>query len=141
MRNGRIIEGTHDVCQRVHVAQMPEVSAFFQCFLADGTHVDVFDRGMRKFFWLIDRRQAIETIVGDFGDAYVGLAWIGVSMIRKISLGEDSKKRGFADLRQSNDARFHAVGSSRLILATGVSSKLPYLQNCWPKRAFGSKIA
>ena len=107
VRNGRIIEGADHVGQGVHIAQVPDVGAFFQSFLANGAHVHIFDRCVSQLFRVVKRRQAVEALVRNFGHPDVGLARVRVGLVGKMRLGENAEQRSLAYLRQANDASFH----------------------------------
>ncbi len=79
VRNGVVLESPHYVRDCVHIAKMGDVAGFFQRVLADGAEINVFNRGVRQFLGIALRGQAIETIVGNFGDADVGFARIGAA--------------------------------------------------------------
>ena len=70
---------------------MADVAAFFQSVLANGADVDVFDRRMRELFGIVERGQAIETVVGNLGDADVSLARVGVGLRGNMRLGKNLK--------------------------------------------------
>ena len=131
MRDRGIVENPHHVRQRIHVAQMRGVGTVFQRLLADGAYVHVFDGRMREFLRVVKRGQAIEAIVRNLGHADMRLARIGASLIRKMRLGENSKQRCLAHLRQADNAGFHrkllAVCSW---LLTGSSGSQDYRLRC-----------
>ena len=93
--------------QRIHIAQVADVGAFFERFLADGADVDVFDGGVGELLRVVQRGQPVEAVVGNFGDADVGLARVGIGLVGKIRLGENAEQRCLAYLGQANDASFH----------------------------------
>ena len=55
VRNGVVLKRAENVNERVDLAQMADVGSLFQGVLADGAHVDVFDRSVGKFFGVIER--------------------------------------------------------------------------------------
>ncbi len=103
--NGVVLEGAEDVDEGVHIAEAGEEGGFFEGFLTDGGDVGVFDGGLNEFFGIEEGGETIEPIVGHFGDADVGFA--GVAAVFDYGFGEDFKERGFADLREADDAGFH----------------------------------
>ncbi len=75
MRDGIVFEGADHVGECIDVSEMADVSAFLQCLLSNGAHVDVFDGSVRQLFGVIVCRQFVETIVGHLGDTDVCVAW------------------------------------------------------------------
>ena len=107
VRDGGIVKGPHHVRQRIHVAQVADVGAFFEGFLPDRTHVDIFDRGVGQLLGVVERGQAVQAVVGNLGHADVSLTRIGIGLVGKMRLGENSEKRCLAYLGQANNAGFH----------------------------------
>ena len=86
---------------------MTEVRTFFESFLPDGADIDVLHRGVRKLFRFEKRREAIEAVVRNFGNPDMGLARVGIGVLRKMRLRQNSEQRCLAHLRQTDDAGFH----------------------------------
>ena len=107
MRDRIVFKGAQHMNQRVHLTQVADVGGLLERFLADRADVDVFDGGVREFLGLVDGGQPVEPVVGNLGDADVRFARIGQGLGGKIRLGEHAEQGGLADLRESNDARFH----------------------------------
>ena len=93
--------------QSVDLAQVPDVDSFFQRVLADGSDVDVFDRRVGEFLWLVQSSQAVKPIIRNLGDANVRLAWIGEGVRGEGRPGEHAKQRSLAYLRQADNSGFH----------------------------------
>ena len=107
MRHRRIVKHPHHVRQRVHIAQMRRVSAVLQRLLPDRAHIHIFDRGVRKLLRVVKRGQPVQSVVRNLGHADVRLARIRARLIRKMRLGQNTKQRCLAHLRQANNASFH----------------------------------
>ena len=107
VRNGGILKGANHVGQRVHIAQVPDVGALLEGFLANGAHIHIFDGGVGELLRVVECRQAIEAFVRHLGHSDVGLARVGVRLVGKMRLGENAEQRGLAYLRQANNASFH----------------------------------
>ena len=105
--DGSVFKGANHVGQRVDVAQVPDVGGLFQSFLADGADVHVFDRSVGELLGVVERRELVKAVVGDFGDSDVGLARVGVGWLGKMRLGENAEQRCLAYLGQANNAGFH----------------------------------
>ena len=69
---------------------MGGVGGIVQRFLADGSNVNVFDRRVRELFGVVERGQLVEPVVGNFGDANVRFARIGVRLRRQMRLGQNT---------------------------------------------------
>ena len=76
VRNRIVFKGAHHVNDRVHLAQMAEVGRLLQCLLPDGTEINVVNRRVRKLFWIVLRREPVETVVGNFCNSDVCVAWV-----------------------------------------------------------------
>src|SRR3954470_24288962 len=86
---------------------MPDIGTLFQSFLPNGADVHIFDRGVSQLLRAVERRQLIEPLIRHLCHPDVGFAWIGICLSRKMGFSENAKQRGFAYLRQANDASFH----------------------------------
>ena len=51
--DGFVFEGAEYMDERVVVAEMGEEGGFFQCFLAHGGHVGIFNGGIDDLFWVV----------------------------------------------------------------------------------------
>ena len=105
--DGVVLEGTNDVSKRVNVTQVGRECGFVQRLLAERRHIGVFDAGVDQFLRVVQRGQPVEAVVGDFGDAEMGLARIAVRALRHRLLGQHDKERSLAHLWQAYDAGFH----------------------------------
>ena len=85
VRNGVVLEGANHVRQGVHIAQVGGESSFVQRLLAERRDVSILDAGVHQLLGVVERGQAIETIVGDFGDAEMGLARIAMRALRHLT--------------------------------------------------------
>ena len=90
-RNIVALKGAKDVDERVDLAEMADVSGFFQGVLADGAYVYVFDGGVGELLRVVERGEFVEAVVGDFGDSDVGFARVGVGAFGEADFGEDSE--------------------------------------------------
>ena len=106
-----IVEGPHHMGERVDLAQVADVGGFFQRLLPDGADVDVLDGGVSEFLRIVERGQAIEAVVGNLGDADVGLARVRESVLGEVRLGQNVEQRCLAYLGQADDAGFHKIAS------------------------------
>ena len=64
--------------QGIVVAEVGKKSGLFERFLADSGDVGILDGGINNFLGVVQGGELIETIVGNFGDAEMRLAGIGV---------------------------------------------------------------
>ena len=105
--------------ERIDAAQVGDVGGLFQRFLADGAHVNVFDRRMRQLLRVIERGQLVEALVGNFGHSYMSFARIRKSWSGKIRLGQYAEQRCLAHLRQADNSSFHesVLGSLLSVLS------------------------
>ncbi len=108
MRDRRIVEDAHHMSQRIDIAQVGGEGGFLQSFLAEGGDVGVLDAGMHQLLGVVERGQAVEPVVGNFGDTEVRLARIARTL-RDVLPGEHDEERSFAYLRQADDSGFHSV--------------------------------
>src|SRR5437763_7088249 len=107
MRNRGVLKRTNYMSERIHVAQMSYIRAFFESLLADRAHIHIFDRRMSEFLRAVECRQAVETLVRYFCDTDMRLTWIGIRLVRKMRLGENAEQRGLTYLREANNSRLH----------------------------------
>ena len=73
---------------RINVAEMGDVAGFLQRVLSNGAEIHVLNRSMSQLLGVALCGQAVETIVGNFGDADVGVARIGLGGGKRC-LGEN----------------------------------------------------
>ncbi len=108
VRDRRILKRAYHVGQRVYVAQVADVGALLESFLSDCPHIDILDRRVGQFLWVIKRSQPIQAFVWHLGYADVSFTRICIGLIGMMRLGENPEKRCFAYLRQANDASLHS---------------------------------
>ncbi len=104
--NRVVLEDAHHVRQRVDVAQVGGEGGLVQRLFGERGHVGVLDAGVNQLLGVVECSQAVEAIVGNAGDAEMGLARIAAAL-RHLLLGQHDKERSFAYLRQADDAGFH----------------------------------
>ena len=107
VRNRVVFESAHHVGQRIHIAQVGGEGGFVQRFLAERRNIGVLDAGVHQLLGVVQRGQAVKAIIGDFGDAEMGLARIAVGALRHLLLGQHYEQRCLAYLRQAYDSGFH----------------------------------
>ena len=107
MRNGVVLEGAHHVRQRVNVAQVGGEGGLVQRLLAERRDIGILNAGVDQLLGVVERGQAIETVVGDLGDAEMRFARIAMRALRHRLLGQHDEQRCLAHLRQAYDSGFH----------------------------------
>src|SRR5579859_2802118 len=107
MCNRWILENPYNMGQRIDLPQMSDVGRLFERVLTNGSNVYIFDGGVRELLRVVERSQAVETVVGHFGDADVSLTRIGVRLRGQVRFGQNAKQRCLAHLWQANDSGFH----------------------------------
>src|SRR2546422_739623 len=107
VRDCGVVEGADDVRKLIHVAQMSDVAAFFQSFLADCADVDVFNRGVGELLRIEKCGQAVEAIVWYFGDTDVGFTRVRVGLRRQARFRQNAEERCFAHLGKTDNSGFH----------------------------------
>ena len=117
---GVIFESADHVSQRVYVAQVRGKRRFVQSLFAQGRDIGVLHAGMDQFLRVVERRQTVQAVVGNLGDAQMRLARIAAAL-RHLLLGQHYEQRGFAYLRQAYDSGFHELAFSRQPSALSLS--------------------
>jgi hypothetical protein len=90
--DGVIFESAQDVCDGIHLPQVTEIGRLLQRLLSDRSQVDVFHRSVREFLRTVHCGEFVESLVGNFGDAHVRLARVGMRR-RQVCLGQNAKQR------------------------------------------------
>ena len=112
VRDGVVFEGADDVGQRVDVAEVGREGGLVQRFFARARRRRRTRRWRgSSFLRVVKRGQAVETVVGNLGDAEMRLARIAAAL-RHLLPGQHNEERSFAYLRQAYDAGFHKVAIS-----------------------------
>ena len=99
-------EGADHVGEGVDVAKIGGEGGLVQGFFRERGNVSVFDAGVDELAWVALSGQAVEAVVGNLGDAEVGLARIARAL-RHLLLGQHDEERSLAYLGQAYDAGFH----------------------------------
>ena len=107
MRNGRIVEGADHMGKRVHLAKVRRIGRILERLLSNGPDIDVLDRSVRQLFRIVERGQPIKPVVRNLGDANVSLARVRVCLLREMGLGQNTKQRCLAYLRQADNSGLH----------------------------------
>src|SRR5689334_8885161 len=92
MRNRGIIKCAYYMSERINLAQMSDVSALLERFLADCANINVFHRSVNQLFGVVEHGEPIEAVIGNFGDPNVGFTRVGEGMLRKLRLGKDTEQ-------------------------------------------------
>ena len=106
VRDRRVVENAHHVGQRIDVAQVGGEGGFFQRLLAEGGNVGVFHAGVHQLLRVVERGQAVKSVIRNLGDTEMRLARIARTM-RDVLPGQHDEERSFAYLRQADDSGFH----------------------------------
>ena len=83
VRDRVVVEGAQNVSEGVDVAKVGEEGGLLQRLLADGGNVGVLDLRMHELARVEQLGKAVEAVVGNGGDADVGLARIGVAAVAR----------------------------------------------------------
>jgi len=80
------------MCQCVHIPQVPDVRALLESFLANGAHVNILDRCVRELLRVVERRQAVESLIGTLATPMWASRGLAYAWSEKMRLGEYAER-------------------------------------------------
>ena len=106
VRNRVILKDAQHVDQRIDRAQVGKISGLLQRLLPNRAHVGILHLRVNQFARIALRRQPVQPVVGNRGDADVRLARVGAA-VGDIRAGKYLEQRGLAHLGQADDSSLH----------------------------------
>src|SRR6267154_3296183 len=108
MRHCRIVKYTQHVRQRVHLAQRSEHGGILRAVLDHAADIDVFNRGVRDFFWSVELGQLFEAWLRYA--SHPDMCRRARGLLVQFRARQNFEQSCLSDLRKPDDPSLHRFG-------------------------------